>query len=80
MKQNGYQIVCEGVRPCKTIIITCNDPDNSLEDLLNYIKINGNPGHSFSIIVDPDSKESTKKFSWDGDGSDYIKDIKVEVT
>jgi len=61
----------------KTITITCHDQDNELEDLIKYIKSNGNTGHSFSIIVDPDD-EREKRFSWDGDGGDYIKDVKVE--
>ncbi len=44
----------------KTITITCKDLDNTLEDLLNYIKKIGNTGHSFAIEVD-----GTKKFNWD---------------
>lgn len=60
------------------IVIRCRDYDNSLKDLLNYIKKIGNTGHSFNIIVDPDTKDCRKSFSWDGDGSDYIKDISVE--
>lgn len=58
----------------KTITITCRDGDDTLEELLKYIKSAGNCGHSFSIVVDPDEKGG-KKFFWDGDGSDYIKDI-----
>lgn len=60
----------------KTIIITCRDQDNTLEDLLNSIKTIGNTGHSFSIIVDPDEK-GREKFEWDGDGTDHI--FKIEV-
>lgn len=56
----------------KIIVVECCDQDNNLENLLNYIKKNGNGGHSFTIVVDPDMKESTKRFSWDGDGSDRI--------
>lgn len=62
----------------KTITIVCKDLDNSLEDLLNYIKTNGNTGHSFSIVVDPDTPECKRRFGWDGDGSDYIQSIKSE--
>jgi hypothetical protein len=58
----------------KTIVVKCNDQDDTLEDLLNYIKTNGNTGHSFSIVVDPKSP-SMKTFGWDGDGSDSIKSI-----
>lgn len=61
-----------------TITVKCVDLDRSLERLLEYIKKNGNGGHSFSIIVDPDSKDRTERFGWDGDGSDCIADIKVE--
>lgn len=59
----------------KTITISCRDQDDSLVNLLNHIKKTGNAGHSFSIIVDPDG--DNEKFSWDGDGSDYIQNIKV---
>lgn len=57
----------------KTITVTCRDSDNTLEELLQYIKKIGNTGHSFSIVVDED-----KKFYWDGDGSDAIFEIKAE--
>jgi len=60
----------------KTITITCRDPDDTLVKLLNHIKTAGNVGHSFSIIVDPEG-DGTERFGWDGDGADYIKDIKV---
>jgi hypothetical protein len=59
----------------KTITVTCRDSENTLEKLLNYIKGIGNTGHSFAIIVDPG--EGEKKFHWDGDGSDSIREIKV---
>lgn len=60
----------------KIITIECRDGNNTLEDLLNYIKGLGNTGHSFSIVVDPKS-DAEKKFHWDGDGSDSIKSIKA---
>ena len=63
----------------KTITIIARDQENELVDLLEYIKNNGNTGHSFSIIVDPDGDKTQKKeFFWDGDGSDFIKSIKVD--
>jgi hypothetical protein len=55
----------------KTITITCRDIDNTLEKLINFIKENGNGGHTFNIVADG------KKFEWDGDGSDAIFEIKV---
>lgn len=61
----------------KTITIICRDNEDSLENLLQYIRKSGNVGHSFSIIVDPKS-DGEKRFDWDGDGSDFIKDIKVD--
>lgn len=67
----------ENKKPFKTITIICRDNEDSLENLLQYIRKSGNIGHSFSIIVDPKS-DGEKSFGWDGDGSDYIKDIKVD--
>lgn len=45
--------------------------------MLYYIKKIAGIGHSFSVIVDPDSKEYTKRFGVDGDGSSHIKNIKL---
>ena len=61
----------------KVITITCNDYENNLEELLNYIKSTGNIGHSFEVVVDPDNKDYKKSFGWDGDGGDSISDIKI---
>lgn len=63
----------------KVITITARDLDDSLENLLEHIKVNGNGGHSFSIDVDPDGgKDQRQKFYWDGDGADYIKSVEVD--
>jgi hypothetical protein len=62
----------------KTITITCRDQDNTLEELLTYIKKVGNMGHTFNIVVDPEEKGG-KKFEWDGDGSDAIFEIEANV-
>ena len=59
------------------IELSARDSNGQLAELLNYIRHNGNGGHSFVIIVDPDLKENTKRFSWDGDGGDRIEEIKV---
>lgn len=56
--------------------IELRDPDGKLPKLLSHIQGTGNIGHSFDIIVDPDDKEHTKSFGWDGDGADYIKEIR----
>lgn len=60
------------VQNLKTITITCKDIDNTLENMLKYVKSIGNMGHSFPIDVDG------KKFEWDGDGADKIIDIKID--
>lgn len=61
----------------KTITIVTSDQDDELQGLIEYIKSVGNNGHSFSIIVDPDTKDYTKTFDWDGDGGDSIQSIKI---
>jgi hypothetical protein len=55
------------------ITIECTEAaaKESLLPLLDYMKTIGNPGHSFSIIVDD------KKFSFDGNGTDRIVSIKL---
>jgi hypothetical protein len=59
-----------------TITIQNIDSKNKLLELLEYIQQIGNMGHSFEIVIDPDNKQYRKKFFWDGDGSDYIRDVK----
>jgi hypothetical protein len=48
-----------------------------LANMIKYIAQNGNGGHSFDTVVDPDS-ENKKSFGWDGDGSDYIKKVLLD--
>jgi hypothetical protein len=62
----------------KRIIIDCHDENNSLQELLEYIRDNGESGHSFPILVDGGDTEREKTFGWDGDGSDGIRSIEVE--
>ena len=68
--------ILKGTKFDKIIVLT-RDRDSNLFNLLNHIKSLGNIGHSFTIVVDPDNKEG-KTFSWDGDGSDFIKSIERE--
>lgn len=56
------------------IKVIVRDRDNSLVRLLDYLKI-ANSGHSFEVIVDPESKEYKKTFWIDGDGTFFIKKI-----
>lgn len=52
--------------------------DDKLEDILDHIRKIGNTGHSFEILIDPDGdKNDRKSFGWDGDGANYIKEIRV---
>lgn len=44
---------------------------------INYIGKNGNTGHSFDIVIDPDDKEHKKSFGWDGDGSCRIDKVEL---
>ena len=65
-------------RPEAVVTVKCSNAGaEALQKLIEYIKKNGNTGHSFSIIVDPES-EDEEKFFWDGDGADSIGDIEVE--
>ena len=56
--------------------IDCKDRDKSILRLLQYIKKNSDPGHTFDVTVDPGSKEE-KSFCIDGDGADNIISILV---
>lgn len=43
-----------------------------LTEIVKAIGELGNPGHTFSIVLDPNNSDSKTEFTWDGDGSDYI--------
>jgi hypothetical protein len=60
----------------KKLTLYVRDPDNTLEELLLYLKRIGNQGHSFAIVVDPD-QHGGKTFHWDGDGADSIGSVDV---
>jgi len=57
----------------KEIKIVCKDTEDELENLIEYIRKIGNMGHSFDIVVDPDTSDYKRNFGWDGDGADTIK-------
>lgn len=59
------------------ITIKVKDYDNQLVLMLDYIMHTANIGHSFEVVVDPELREYTKKFYMDGDGSFYMKEVKV---
>lgn len=60
----------------KTITIYLDDDDNHLEEILNAIKDQSNPGHCLSVMLDS-GKEKNQNFQFDGDGSDRIYEIEV---
>lgn len=61
----------------KFLELKCRDYDNNLENLLKCIKDLSTAGHSFQVIVDPDSENSYKRtFGIDGDGCDQLIEIK----
>lgn len=59
------------------LVIKLRDPDYQLVRLIEYIRILAGPGHSFEVVVDPDMREHRKSFGMDGDGSFFIKEIKM---
>ena len=66
----------------KIITIRCTrDAAESLEEILNHLKVWGNIGHSGRIITDPPYgihvPKGGRMFSFDGDGSSQILDIEI---
>lgn len=55
--------------------VFCNDRDGTLKSLIEAIGKHGNGGHTYDIVLDPDYKDETETFCWDGDGSDRIDSI-----
>jgi hypothetical protein len=74
MKYKKY-LLTERTKPWDVYKIECRDIDGKLPILIDSIAKLGNTGHSFSIILDPDSSEKVE-IGWDGDGADYINSIK----
>ncbi len=67
-------------KPMTKIEILVRDDEHQLVKMIEHIRKLSSPGHSFVVIVDPDaSKEEGKEtFSFDGDGSFYIKKVKMD--
>lgn len=61
----------------KSIKIELKDPDSQLENLIKCIKATSDPGHTFAVVVEPDTSDS-KSFTMDGDGSFRITSIEVK--
>lgn len=60
--------------PNRIITVTAIDGEDQLDALLRGIKAASDPGHSFSIVVDP-GDPNEKRYSFDGDGADRILSI-----
>lgn len=58
----------------KKIVIYVEDYDNQLSEMIKRIKNLSDPGHSFGVKMDMETKED--KFYFDGDGSFRI--VKIE--
>ena len=56
-------------------VVSCKDRDGRLFDMLKAIGRHGNGGHSYDIVLDPDSQGKGETFFWDGDGSDRIENV-----
>jgi hypothetical protein len=54
------------------IIETRKGSGEKLKKIIDCIKNCGNVGHTFTIIIDD------QEFEWDGDGSDYIFNVKLK--
>jgi len=80
MKSGSVRRVIEAYtgKPDNIIEVECNDTEGELARLLTYIQSTGNIGHSFEIVVDPDNSQYKMTFGWDGDGSDRIRQIKLD--
>jgi hypothetical protein len=60
------------------LIITVNDEESQLQKMIEFIKKNSDPGHSFEAIVDPEDSEANQKFFFDGDGAFHIIEIEIK--
>lgn len=60
------------------IEVLVRDPDDQLVKMIEHIRLLSSPGHSFIADVDPDAskEEGRESFSFDGDGSFFIKYVK----
>lgn len=81
---NGYQIVSEALDFLKKYddeievsFKVKGDGKISLLKILKFCEHHGITGHSFGIVLDPETKDYTMKVGWDGDGADRISDLKV---
>lgn len=61
-----------------SLVVRCSPTGaEALKGLIEHLKVTGNIGHSFEVVVDPDDGEHRKVFGWDGDGSHRIHDVRL---
>ena len=81
MKVNLQEFLNEKYGDKVKIEIECTESAaDSILPILVHMKFNGDIGHSYSIIADPDRTKKEggyKNFGFDGDGSDHIISIKL---
>ena len=76
--QQGIKQSFEKAQKRFIVEVECSEAGaKTLAGILDAIAAKGNIGHSYSIILDPDDVENKEVLGWDGDGSDQIKDIKI---
>jgi len=61
------------------IEVLVRDDEHQLVKMIEHIRKLSSPGHSFEAVVDPSvtKNEGKESFYFDGDGSFYIKEIKM---
>jgi hypothetical protein len=79
---NGYEIVNEALfgnydDEIKVSFKVKGDGKIDILKILKFCEHHGMTGHSFDIVLDPDSNDYKMTVSWDGDGADSISDLKV---
>lgn len=77
MDKKDYLQYLKGDDEFQKIEIEVRDPENEFIEMLQRIGGAANVGHSFYVVVDPELESESKKFSIDGDGSFYMKSIKL---
>jgi len=50
----------------------------SVMQIVQHLEGTGSAGHSHSVVIDPEGDSDDKRtVGWDGDGSDWIEDVKI---
>jgi hypothetical protein len=71
--KNG-RVVTKDAGTEEELVVVVRDPDDSLIDFLKALARHANPGHTFTVIMDPEG-DNQETFGFDGDGSFRIVSI-----